>query len=262
MNFYRGMLLAAAACSLAAQPVSSYKYTVKGDEKTVEITNVGYELINGSLVLRKTTKSKQVIGDIGMESSTTTEAWKLGTDLKQKPLYAVTVEGSESRTVEQEVFVVSRGLEEVEWWSIYRIANGAHLFDTYVPLVKFSTSREELKLRYVGLEVPEDNAKDKRFNDPHVVGVLSYASEAKVIREALITCDDPKLAQQLRSYADETRTLTQTGGPKSQILRLAFSQSFPSPPATIAVVVPILGDDLDLAHATLPPRMHIAAWKR
>jgi hypothetical protein len=117
-------------------------------------------------------------------------------------------------------------------------------------------------MRYVGLEVPPDDSKDARFNDRHVVGVLTYASEEKVIREALITCDDPKLAVLLRSYADETRTLTQSGSPKSQILRIAFSQAFPSPPATIAVVVPIAGDDLDLTQAKLPPRMHIAAWKR
>jgi hypothetical protein len=262
MKIYRGMLLMAAAGSaLVAQPAASFKYTVKGDEKTVEITNVNYEVINSNMVLRKTTKSKQVIGDIGMEASTTTEAWRLGTDLKQKPLYAVTVEGTESRTVE-EVFVVSRGLEEVEWWSVYRLANGFHLFDTYVPLVKFSISRDQMILRYVGLEVPPDDAKDARLKDPRAVGVVSYASDAKVIREALITCDDPKLAQQLRSYADETRTVAQSGGVKSQSLRISFSQSYPSAPATIAVVIPIAGDDLDLAHATLPPRMHIAAWKR
>jgi hypothetical protein len=55
--------------------------------------------------------------------------------------------------------------------------------------------------------------------------------------------------------------LTQGGGFSSQILRLSFSQNYPSPPATIAVVVPIANDDLDLAQAKLPPRMHIAAWK-
>ena len=256
------LLLLASICSLGAQPAASYKYTVKGDEKTVEISNVSYELAGSDLVLRKVTKSKQVIGDIDLEATTTTEAWKLGTDLKQKPLYSVTVTGTESRTVENELFVVSRGLEEVEWWSVYRLADGGHLFDTYVPLLKFSTSRREMILRYAGLEVPPDDSKDARFNDRHVVGVISYASSEKVIREGLITCDDPKLAVLLRSYADETRTLTQTGAVKSQNLRIAFSQNFPSPPATIAVLIPIVGDDLDFAHAMLPPRMHVAEWKR
>lgn len=251
--------LIAVACALAAQPVSSYHYTVKGDEKTVEITNVNYEIGGRGdliLVVREATHSKQVMGDMGMEASTTTEAWKLGTDIKQKPLYSVTVEGSESRVVEDNLFLVARGLEEVEWWSVYRLANGAHLFDTYVPLVKLGESVER---RYAGLEVPEDNHKDARLREPHVVAVLTYASPAKVIREALITCDDLKQAPQLRSFADETRTLTESGG---KSLRLTFRQNYPFPPAPVTLTIPVVNDDLDLAHATSPPHVHIAAWKR
>jgi hypothetical protein len=82
-----------------------------------------------------------------------------------------------------------------------------------------------------------------------------------LIREALITCDDPKQAALLRSFADVTRTLTESGE-TSPSLRLAFSQNFPSPPQTVAVLIPILGDDLDIAHAKLPPHLHLAAWKR
>jgi hypothetical protein len=251
----------AGACVLLAQPVSSYRYTVKGDEKTVEITNVHYEIAGRgdiSLVVRETTHSKQVLGDIGMEASSTTEAWKLGTDLKQKPMYSVTVEGSDSRVVEDDLFVVSRGLEEVEWWSVYRLANGARLFDTYVPLVKLGEGGE---YRYAGLEVAADDTKDARLKDAHVVAVLAYASAAKVIREALITCDDPKQAALLRSFADETRTLT-ARGEKSASLRLSFSPSYAPLGVTLAIVIPITADDLDLAHAQLPARMHIAAWKR
>jgi hypothetical protein len=251
--------LVAMACSLAAQPVSSYKYTVKGDEKTIEITNVNYQFTAANLVLRMTTRSKEVIGDIGREGTTTTEAWKLGVDMKTKPLYTVTVEGAEVRIVDENVFVVSRGLEEVEWWSVYRMLNGAHLFDTYVPLVKFSISRDTVTNRFAGLEVPEDNHKDARLREPHVVAVLSYASDAKVIREALITCDDVKQAALLRSFADESRALADSGG---KSLRLTFTQNFPSPPAPVVLTIPVAGDDLDLAHAQVPPKLHVAAWKR
>jgi hypothetical protein len=92
-----------------------------------------------------------------------------------------------------------------------------------------------------------------------VVAVLSYASDEKLIREALITCDDVKQAALLRSFADETRTLADNGG---KSLRLTFTQNYPSPPAPVTVTIPIAGDDLDLAHATLPPKVHVAAWKR
>ena len=45
------------ACCLRAQPASSYRYAVKGDEKTIEITNVHYEVTGSGLVLRTTTRS-------------------------------------------------------------------------------------------------------------------------------------------------------------------------------------------------------------
>jgi hypothetical protein len=263
MNKHRGWILMASACALIAQPVSSYKYTSKGDLKTIDITNVNYQITGSSesFLLRSTTKLKQVIGDIGEEGTTTVEAWKLGVDIKTKPLYSITATGSESRVIEGEIFLISRGLEEVEWWSAYRVANGAHLFDTYAPLVHFSISRETLTNRYIGMDVPEDDAKDARFKDPHVVAVITYASEAQVIREALITCDDPKQATQMRSFADETRTLTGSAE-KSPTIRLTFSPSFPSPLTLLAIVIPIAKDDLDLAHAQLPPKVHIATWKR
>jgi hypothetical protein len=136
------VLLLATVGALFSQPTSSYSYSVKDGFKVVEITNVAYELTNPDLVLRTTTHSKQNLGDIGVQATTTVEAWKLGGDLKQKPPYAVTVDGTEGRTVDVDLFVSSRGLEEVEWWSVYRIATGAHLFDTYVPLVKFLRGRE------------------------------------------------------------------------------------------------------------------------
>ncbi len=248
------ILIAAAAAGLMAQPVSSYRYTVKGDEKVIEITNVTYEAVNAAFVLRKTTHSKETIGDMGVEAAVTVEAWKIGTDLKQKPLYTVTVPGTESRTVEDEVFVVSRGLEEVAWWSVYRLSTGAHLFDTYTPMITFSWKRDTLAKRYVGLQVAEDDVKDARLKDPQVVGVLTYASEGKVIREALITCADPKQAALRRSFADQTRTLTQTGE-TSHTVRISFSQNFPSPPAAVAIVVPVVADDLDLAHAPIASRL-------
>src|ERR1039457_6099956 len=91
---------------------------------------------------------------------------------------------------------------------IYKLGSGQHLFDTYVPLLSFSISRETVTTRYVGLEVPPDDTGDMRLKQPNVVAVLTYASEDRLIREALVTCDDPKQAQLLRSYADTTRAVS------------------------------------------------------
>ena len=106
-----------------------------------------------------------------------------------------------------------------------------------------------------------------------MVGVVTYASADRPIREALLTCDDPKQAQVLRSYSDETRAVSLTedppsatngskGGEPSRSIKISFSQTYPSPPATISVVIPISGDDLDLSHARLPLHLHVTAWRR
>lgn len=252
-----------------AQSTSEISFSAKGDEESIEIENSTYEVsvnplpgrpTDERLVIRKKIRTKEILGDIDMEGTTTVEAWPFGSDLTQKPLYAISVTGSEAQTVDGALIEVSRGLEEVEWWSIYQIGSGKHLFDTYVPLVRFSISRETVAERYVGLEVPADDAADPRLRESHVVGVLTYASSERVIREVLLTCDDPNQAALLRSFADETRTVSASDPTRS--IRISFSQNYPSPPATVSVVIPITKDDLDLTHAQLAAHLHAAAWKR
>jgi len=254
-----------------AQSSSTIALSVKNDESTVDIANVFYEVAGPGiptsppeerLVLRKTTRTKQVLGDIGKEATTIVEAWPLGADLKQKPRYSVTISGTDCQTVDDALLVVSRGLEETDWWSVHKLATGAHLFDTYVPLVRLSIARDVQTLRYVGLEVPPDDFADARLKEPHVVAVVTYASAERVIREALITADDPKQASQLRSFADETRQVSLGGREAAPSLKISFSQSYPAAPATATVTIPIARDDLDLTRAEAPARIHVVAWKR
>lgn len=250
-----------------AQSPSTIAYTLENHAETVEITNVAYEVVGSGipgrprderLVLRKSTHTKQVVDDIGIEASTTVEAWPLGTDLKQKALYSLTIPGVDPTSVNSDLLVISRSLEEVAWWSVYKLGSGQHLFDTYVPLVQFSTSRETQTLRYVGLEVPPDDTADVRLKAPNVVAVLTYASAERVIREVLITCDDRRRAQVLRSFADSTRTVAFDG----RAIRVSISQNYPSPPATVTIDVQIAKDDLDAAHGQTPAGLHVTAWKR
>jgi hypothetical protein len=261
---------------------SNIRYYHKGDDAIVEIRNISYEVTGTQipgrppeerLVLRKTVRSTEILGEIGVDATTTVEARRLGSDLKQKPLYRIELGGTESRTMDNALLVVSRGLEEVDWWSVHKLGTGEHLFDTYVPLLSFSISRENLVTRYVGLEVPPDDATDSRLREPHVVAVLTYASGRGVLREALVTADSPAQAQSLRSYSDERRSMSITGGPPDAkpgepakdpglSVNISFSQNHPLPGATVTVVVPIARDDLGLAHAQLPPGLHIARWMR
>jgi hypothetical protein len=254
-----------------AQSPASIVYGVNKDgQQTVEIANVAYEMTSSGvpgrpqaerLLLRTTMRTKQVIDDTGMEASTTVEAWPLGVDPKQKPLYALKAAGVDCKTVDGALLVILRGLEDTEWWSVYKLGTGQRLFDTYVPLLGFSIRRDIQTMRYVGFEDPPDDAADPRLEEPHVVGVLTYASAEHVLREALITSDDSKQAQILRSFADASRsvTLAQT---LAMALKLSISQNFPSAPATVTLTIPIVRDDLDLAHAQMPSHLHIVAWKR
>jgi len=234
----------------------------KDGRETVEITNVAYEVTstgvpgrpqNERLLLRTTTRTKQVIDEIGLEASTTVEAWPLGVEPKQKPLYSLQAAGTDGRTVDGALLVILRGLEDTEWWSIYKLGTGGRLFDTYVPLLGFSIRRDIQTMRYAGLEVPDD--------DSHVVAVLTYASAERVLRQASITSDDPKQAQTLRSFADASRSLTLVETP-ARALRISISQNYPSAPDTVSLTVPILRDDLDLAHAQIPARLHLTARSR
>ncbi len=253
---------------LHADATSSIDYTTAADgSETVEIRNVTYDITGTEvpglpadqrLLLRMTVHSKRVLDDIGAEATVTLDAWRFGDDPRQKPLYTLTATGEDGHTVDDALFVIARGLEETEWWSVYKLGSGRHLFDTYVPMASFSTARETVKSRYVGFEVPGDDATDARLKQPNVVGVLTYASAEDVIREALLTCDSPKQAELLRSYADTTRTLAVS----DHTIQLSFSQNFPSPPNAVAVRIPVHGDDLDLVHAQLPPRVHAVAWRR
>jgi hypothetical protein len=258
-----GLALAQTHQPFQAQSPASVVYGVNKDgQQTVEITNVAYEVTSTAvpgrppdqrLLLRTTTGTRQVVDEIGLDASTTVEAWPLGVDPKQKPLYTLKVAGVDSKTVDGALLVILRGLEDTEWWSVYKLGTGERLFDTYTPLLGFSIRRDIQTMRYAGLEVPED--------DSHVVAVLTYASAERVLREALITSDDPKQAQSLRSFADASRSVTLVETP-ARALKISISQNYPSAPATVSLTVPIVRDDLDLAHAQTPAHLHIASWKR
>jgi hypothetical protein len=271
LSFFAQQPPGAKPASMRAQSASTVSLTSPGNEQALEITNVAYEVTSDSvpgrssgerLLLRKTTWSKRILGDKGQEATATFEAWPLGVELKQKPLYTVKVSGVGGETVDGALIVADRGLEEVEWWSVYRLGNGQHLFDTYVPLVSFSISAEVVESRYVGLEVPPDDAADARLKRPDVVAVITYSSQERVKREVLLTCDDPKRAPELRSYWDTARKVSVPDDVPPRAVKIAFRANSPSPPSPLSLSIPILNDDLDIAHAQLPAHLHLTVWKR
>ena len=177
----------------AAQP-STFAVTGNQGEEAVEIRNVTYELA-GKTVLRKTEQTKQVIGDKGMQASTLIEAWPLGVDRKEKPKYTVKVAGVDARSLDNELIIVSRGLEDVQWWSLYRLSNGQTLFNTFVRPVRVPDSA-----LYAGYDIPADG--DPRLKNPKLIGVVVIGGAEGPVRRVELQTSDPKRARVLRSMAD------------------------------------------------------------
>src|SRR5262249_50793486 len=134
------------------QAASKMLYNVDKSSESLEITNVAFEVVGPGipgrplaerLVLRKTTLIKQVLGNLGVQATTTIAAWPLGVDFTQKPVYSIDVYGADAKSLNSEVMIVSRGLGDVEWWSVYKLGTGEHLFDTDAPLVQFSAKQDE-----------------------------------------------------------------------------------------------------------------------
>jgi hypothetical protein len=260
--------VAAAQKPFHAESTSSMSLTEKGDERAIEIHNVAYQYSNTrvpgrppdeELALRVTTHSRDIIGDIPEPGTVTLEAWPLGADLRQKPLYTIKIGGSDAHTIDNALWVVNRGYTDLAMWSVYKLGTGQHLLDTYVEMLRFSITKDVQTPRYVGLEVPPDDAADARLKEPHVVAVVTYASEDRVIRELLLTHTNTDRAAELRSYADTERTVSFVESPAKR-LRIAFVMGPHSPP--VEVTVPLKGGDLDTAGARLPPGMHIGTFQR
>jgi len=270
----------AQADSSAAQGTSTFNLHEQDGGKAIEITNVTFETTSNyvpgrppdeRLLLRKTTRTREVIDEKGLEATVTVEAWPLGADPAAKPLYNVSADGVRATVMDNALLVVDRGTEDVNWWSIYALGTGALLFDTFVPLISFSLSRDVQTLRYVGFDVPPDDAQDERLRDPKVVGVLVYAAPERVIRRLLVTCSDTARAAVLRSYWDTTRelsflrmgTIADPGVPLSVYLTWRSNSPIaPDPPAATPDMasIPVENGDLDVAHAQLPACIALAPW--
>ena len=210
------LLLAAAGLQVFAQSTSSLTVAGKQGEEAVVIRNITYELA-AKTVLRKTEQTRQVLGDKGMEASTLIEAWPLGVDRKEKPKYSIKVNGVDARALNYDLLIVTRGLEDTQWWSLYRLADGKPLFDTYVRPVHIPDT-----LTYAGYDVPADG--DPRLKNPKLVGVIHLAGAEGTPRRIEIHANDAKRAMVLRSFADVTPSLEFNYSKKVLVLTIRDAQ--------------------------------------
>lgn len=210
------LLAAVAGLQLLAQNASSFTVTGKQGEEAVVIRNVTYELARKT-VLRKTEQTRQVLGDKGMEANTLIEAWPLGVDRKETPKYTIKVAGVDARSLDNELLIVSRGLEDTQWWSLYRLADGKPLFNTFVRPVRIPDTA-----LYAGYDVPADG--DPRLKNPKLIGVIHLAGAEGTPRRIEIHANDAKRAMVLRSFADVTPSLEFNYSKKVLVLTIRDAQ--------------------------------------
>src|SRR5258708_7095129 len=157
----------------AAQATSTFSYDVVDDQQIIAITNVTYQPLDPYFPDRKQSQR------LGLRTTPRTKS----------VIDEIGIEGS----VTVDAWPLGTGLDRP-------------------PLHSVKQEAVAVARRFVGFEVPPDDAADPRLREPHVIGVLTYAAAERVIRESLVTCDAPDRAAVYRSYADETRELVlQTG---------------------------------------------------
>jgi hypothetical protein len=75
------------------------------------------------------------------------------------------------------------------------------------------------------------------------------------------------LSRDFVSFSPMPETSTESaggrhGGEPLRSVKIANSQSYRAALATVAVMIPIVGDSLDTAHAQMPQHLHVKEWKR
>lgn len=161
---------------------------------SVSVTTEEAGPADARLTLRRTESTERIPDEKGMEALT-----ELAVSRNGRLLYSLKVEGFDGKPLDDTLYVIARGVEDVEWWSVYRLADGRQLFDTHVRPVRFAPGR------YAGFEVPEDG--DPRLRDAHLFGIVTIATAAGEVRRYPLRAKDERHAMRLRSYWDAQRKL-------------------------------------------------------
>jgi hypothetical protein len=189
-----------------------------------------------------------------------------------EPLYTVEAEGSAATILPECLLRIDRGLEDFQWWQVNDLAAGTPLFETMAePLVFATLDDDQIRSTHAaGFYVPPDDEADKRLADPHVVGLLTLATDGKVATRFLVTATDPEKAAALRSYWDERRYLAVVETGKDGALGSATAEQPLSkrplsleiswPVAGLALRLPLGPGGLKTEGATIPHGLQVASW--
>lgn len=230
------------------------------------------------LFLHRLVATIEVLGEKGMEGQVGVAAWPLGVPESEPPLYRIKASGRDGRIVDGDLYVIERGLEEIEWQSLYALSDGTKLFDATTPWLRAANDGRWDERRYVALAQVFDDADDAALSDDHAVALLSYVARDRVVSQVLIKAAEVERARFLRSVWDQTVKLGWRGkGTKSTALdgampdpksgRLAVTIAFSPDGATLEIPVRVKGFDLKKAKLSnglsleiFPPNLLLGRW--
>ncbi|HWA45928.1 MAG TPA: hypothetical protein VHA10_22100 [Hypericibacter adhaerens] len=277
------LLLALGISGLLALPAAAEeiaatsKASAQGDARMLDNTSFDFSSCRQALdadrmLLRLHVTQQWDVNSPEAEGHVRLDAFEAKTGTTGTPLYTVEAEGAAGHILADCLFQIDRGLEDLEWWQINDLATGTLLFETMAePLIFATIDDEQIRSsNAAGFYVPPDDEADKRLADPHVVGLVTLASDGKVVSRFLVTASDPEKAAVLRSYWDERRYLAVIETGKAGALGSATAEEPLSkrplslevswPVAGLALRLPIGPGGLRIEGASVPQGLEIAPW--
>jgi len=258
---------------------SEFAAAREGDATVTAIRNVAYRVAGPGiaglgpedrLVIRQTIGAVQVLDEKGTRDiGATVEAWRLGGDLAAAPLYVVDEPGDAVDVALNDFLVVSG--ESTDWpfppKTAYALGSGKRVFVATAPWARFYTAGAGAESRYAAFASAnaEQTARDAE-DAPTLVGVLTYAGRTAAIQRLRVVAATADQARLLRAAEENAATeLVGADGRAVQpfdtidvaadagvALRLRF------PFNRLEARIPLRGDRLDAAAATLPPGLPLA----
>ncbi len=270
-------MLTPALPALADGNTATSKATAKGDSRSLDNTVFGFsncrqDLDADRMLLRLHVTQTWDVNSPEGQGHVRLDAFDVKTGTAGKPLYTVEAEGADGHVLADCLLQIDRGLEDLEWWQINDLASGTLLFETMAePLIFATLDDDQIRsIRAVGFYVPPDDETDKRLADPHVVGLLTLATDGKIATRLLVTASDPAKAAELRSYWDERRYLAvvETGKPgalgaattEQPLSKRPLSVELSWPVAGLALQLPIGPTGLKTEAAVIPDGLKVAPW--
>jgi hypothetical protein len=211
---------------------------------TTRLVNNSYHMVSvavaGEPRPRRLLLRQQATGGDRADGRVRVDAWPADSvsELRKPPLYTIRAVGTVAAIGDDGMLWTERGGRRSAW----SLSSGDWLFDADVPPSTFTLDGERPRLGAL-------SAADDDFS-PKGVATISYAAPGRLIRRVLLIADDPIRAHMLRATVSASRLTArpdEAGGGRTFELALAAGP----------VRVPLKGDDLDLAAATLPAGLRL-----